>query len=101
MRERVLELIDRNGLGAVVMRRPENFAWYTGGGNSRVEYAAPEGVADVVVTPGAEWVLTSSIEAPRMRAEEAPGFEVVEYAWEEGPARALNELVGDARVGAD
>jgi Xaa-Pro aminopeptidase len=70
MRERLLELIERNGLGAVVLRRPENFAWYTRGGNSRVEYTAPEGVADVVVTPEAEWVLTSRIEAPRMRAEE-------------------------------
>jgi Xaa-Pro aminopeptidase len=101
MRERVLELIERTGLGAVVMRRPENFAWYTRGGNSRVEYAAPEGVADVVVTPDAEWLLTSTIEAPRMRAEEASGFEVVEYPWEEGPADALRELVGDVPLGAD
>ena len=101
MRERVLELMERRGLGAVVMRRPENFAWYTRGGNSRVEYAAPEGVADVVVTPKAEHVLASSIEAPRMRAEETPGFEVVEYAWEEGPAAAVRELVGDETVGSD
>jgi Xaa-Pro dipeptidase len=101
MRERVLELIERNGLGAVVLRRPENFAWYTRGGNSRVEYAAPEGVADVVVTPDADWVLTSTIEAPRMRAEEARGLEVVEYPWEQGPATTLRELVGDVRLGAD
>lgn len=101
MRERLLDLMERRGLGAVVLRRPENFAWYTRGGNSRVEYAAPEGVADVVVTPEAEWVLTSTIEAPRMRAEEAPGFEVAEYPWEEGPAAALRELVGDAAIGAD
>jgi Xaa-Pro aminopeptidase len=101
MRERLLELIERRGLGAVVLRRPENFAWYTGGGNSRVEYAAPEGVADVVVTPEAEWVLTSTIEGPRMRDEETPGFHVVEYAWEEGPAPALRELVGDVSIGAD
>jgi Xaa-Pro dipeptidase len=101
MRERLLDLMEREGLGAVVLRRPENFAWYTRGGNSRVEYAAPEGVADVVVTADGEWVLTSTIEAPRMRAEEAPGFEVVEYAWEEGPPGALRELVGDVAVGAD
>ena len=101
MRERLLELIELNGLGAVVLRRPENFAWYTGGGNSRVEYAAPEGVADVVVTPQGEWVLTSTIEAPRMRAEEAVGFEVVEYPWHEGPTAALRDLVGDVPIGAD
>ena len=101
MRDRLLDLIGRHGLGAVVLRRPENFAWYTRGGNSRVEYAAPEGVADVVVTPEGEWILASTIEVPRMRAEEAPGFEVVEYAWEEGPAQSLRELVGDVPVGAD
>ena len=101
MREQLLELMERRGLGAIVMRRPENFAWYTRGGNSRVEYAAPEGVADVVVTPSGEWVLTSSIEAPRMRAEEARGFEVVEYPWEQGPAAALRELAGERRLGAD
>ena len=46
MREQLLELMERRGLGAIVMRRPQNFAWYTRGGNSRVEYAVPEGVAD-------------------------------------------------------
>ena len=101
MRERVIELMEGHGLGAVVMRRAENFAWYTGGGNSRVEYAAPEGVADVVVTPDADLVLASTIEAPRMRGEEASGFEVVEYPWHEGPAGALRELVADSPFGAD
>jgi antitoxin VapB len=81
---RLGELMERHGAGAVVLRRPENFAWYTGGGNSRVEYAAPLGCADVVVTRDREWVLTSTIEAPRMRAEEVSGFEVVEYPWEKG-----------------
>lgn len=100
-REQVRDLIERTGVGAVVMRRPANFAWYTGGGNSRVEYAAPDGVADVVVTPTAEYVLTSTIEGPRMRAEEAVGIEVVEYAWQEGPAGALEELVGELPLGSD
>jgi antitoxin VapB len=94
-------LLERHGAGAAVLRRPENFAWYTGGGNSRVEYAAPLGCADVVVTRDREWVLTSTIEAPRMRAEEVSGFEVVEYPWEEGPDAALRELVGGSRLAAD
>ena len=98
---RLRELMERRGVGALVLRRPENFAWRTGGGNSRVEYAAPLGAADVVVTPERDWVLTSTIEAPRMRAEEAPGFEVIAYPWHEGPDAALRELVGDARLGAD
>jgi antitoxin VapB len=84
-----------------VLRRPENFAWYTGGGNSRVEYVASLGVADLVLTQDSEQVLTSTIEGPRMRAEEAVGFEVIEYPWQEGPEEALRELVGDLALGAD
>ena len=40
---------------------------------SRVDHVAPAGVADIVVTPEHEWVLTSTIEAPRMREEELAG----------------------------
>jgi Xaa-Pro dipeptidase len=93
--------MERSGAGAVALRRPENFAWYTGGGNSRVEYASPVGVADVVVTAEGEWVLTSTIEGPRMRDEEARGFEVIEYPWEQGPDASLAELVEGRPLAAD
>jgi antitoxin VapB len=99
-RERLQELLERRGLAAVVLRRAANFAWYTGGGDSRVDQASPLGVADVVVTPAGDLVLTSTIEAPRMRAEQAPGFEVVEYTWYEGAEGTLRDLVGGP-VGAD
>jgi Xaa-Pro dipeptidase len=55
----------------------------------------------VIVTPDRDLVLTSTIEGPRMRAEEAHGLEVVEYPWHEGPDRAVQELAGDAPLGAD
>jgi antitoxin VapB len=103
-RERLRELMDRRALGAVLLHRPANFAWYTGGGNSRVDHASPEGAADVVVTADGEYVLASTIEAARMREEQTPDFEVVEFPWEKGPAHpeaALRQLVGDAALGAD
>lgn len=34
---RLRELMERRGIDALLLRRAENFAWYTGGGNSRVE----------------------------------------------------------------
>jgi Xaa-Pro aminopeptidase len=83
-RGRLQELLERHGLRAVVLRRGANFAWHTGGADSRVDQASPLGVADVVVTGAGDLVLTSTIEAPRMRAEQAPGFEVVEYSWYQG-----------------
>ena len=98
---RLRELMERREVDAVVLRRPANFAWYTGGADSKVDHVASEGVADLIVRPHSELVLTSTIEAPRMRAEQTPELEVVEYPWHLDRDAALRELVGDARVGSD
>lgn len=100
-RERVRELFDARGLGAVVLRRPANFSWYTGGADSRVNRVAPDGVADIVVTRDAELVLASTMSAPRMRAEQTPEMEVVEHGWWEDGAVAIRDIAGDAPVGSD
>lgn len=100
-RERLRELLERHALDALVLRRPANFAWYTGGADSRVDHVSPFGVADVVVTADDDFVLTSSIEAPRMRSEQTPQLEVVEYRWYEGPERTLREVTSGGLIGAD
>jgi Xaa-Pro dipeptidase len=100
-RERLRGLMDRLGLAALLMRRPANFAWYTGGADNRVDHTDPLGVAGVLLTREAEYLLTDNIEAPRMRAEETPDLEVVEHPWYEGFAGALGDLVGDAPLGTD
>jgi len=99
--ERVRAAMDRLTLDAVVLRRPENFAWYTGGADNRVDHAAPAGVAAVVVTRHGDHVLTDNIEAPRMRAEQTPTFDVVEYQWHAGPAALVADLAGGSAIGAD
>jgi Xaa-Pro dipeptidase len=100
-RERLRGLMDRLGLAALLMRRPANFAWYTGGADNRVDHADPLGVAGVLLTREAEYLLTDNIEAPRMRAEETPDLEVVEHPWYEGFAGAVGDLVGDSPLGTD
>ena len=100
-RERLHELMERRGVSAVLLRRPANFAWYTGGADSKVDHVSPFGVADAIVTPDSELVLTSTIEAPRMRMEQTPDLEVLEYPWHEGPEAALREATGGASLGAD
>jgi Xaa-Pro dipeptidase len=99
--ERLRLLMERRGLDAVVLRRPANFAWYTGGADTKVDHVAPEGVADLIARSDSELVLTSTIEAPRMRAEQTPGLEIVEHAWHEDRLAALRSIVGAARVGSD
>ena len=97
----VRAVLDDTKLDAVVLRRPENFAWYTGGADNRVDHAQSIGVADIVVTRNGEYVVTNNIEAPRMREEQVPGWEVVEYRWYDGPRDLVAKLAGGAAIGAD
>jgi Xaa-Pro aminopeptidase len=93
--------MERLELGALLLRRATNFAWYTGGADNRVDHASPYGVADVLVTREAEYIFTNNIEAPRMREEQTPGFEVIEHPWYGDEAAAIREVVGDAPLGTD
>jgi Xaa-Pro aminopeptidase len=93
--------LDGTGLDAVVLRRPENFAWCSGGADNRVDHASTTGVADIVVTRTGEYVVTNNIEAARMREEQVPGWEVVEYEWYAGPDDLVARLAGGAAIGAD
>src|ERR671934_2410195 len=100
-RERLLDLMERRGLGGIVLRRPANFAWYTNGADSRVDRSQPWGVADILVTPFGEAVVTTTIEAPRMREEQTPDLPVEEHPWHLPGDAALHELAGGAPPGAD
>jgi Xaa-Pro dipeptidase len=100
-RHNLRETMDRLGLGAVLLGLPANFAWYTGGADSRVDHSVSLGIAAVLVTPDAEYIVSDNIEAPRMRGEETPGFEVVEHPWYEEAAPLYRELSGGAALGAD
>ena len=87
--ERLGDLLERRGIDAVVLRRPANFAWYTGGADTKVDRVASDGspISSSGRTPG--FVLTSTIEAARLRAEQPPALEVVDYAWHEDRDAAL------------
>ena len=96
--QRIRGMMDRLGLGAVVLERPANFAWYTNGADNRVDHASPFGVAGVLLTLEAEYIVTNNIESPRMREEQTPGLEVVEHPWHEDPAPTVKELTGGASL---
>jgi Xaa-Pro dipeptidase len=102
IRDRSLrELMDEWGLGALLLSSPANFAWYTGGADNRVDHGDLVGVASVLVTTDDAYILTNNIEAPRMREEQTPEMEVVEYPWHEESAALLRELTSGAGVGTD
>ncbi len=95
------ELMDSRGVGALLLSSPANFAWYTGGADNRVDHGDPVGVASVLLTGNDAYILTNNIEAPRMREEQTPEMEVVEYPWHEESTELLRELAGDASTGTD
>src|SRR5215203_4691104 len=102
IRDRSLrELMDEWGLGALLLSSPANFAWYTGGADNRVDHGDLVGVASVLVTTDDTYILTNNIEAPRMREEQTPEMEVVEYPWHEESGALLRELTSGAGVGTD
>jgi len=99
--EKLLELMDRRNLGALLLRRSANFAWYTNGADNRVDHASPFGVADVLITHDAEYIFTNNIEATRMRQEQTPSFEVIEHPWYGQEIAAVREVVGEGSLGTD
>ncbi len=80
--------LEAHGLSGVRLRGVDWFAWATCGGSSVVILTTETGVAEVLVTREGAWVLTDSIEAPRMSAEEVPpGLEVWQAPWTTPSAR--------------
>jgi Xaa-Pro aminopeptidase len=77
------DTVERHRLGGIRLRGQDWFAWATCGGSSAVLLASDRGVAEVLATPAGVQVLTSTIEADRLRAEELPEpIEVVPFAWQ-------------------
>src|SRR5918993_5793446 len=95
------ELMDKHGVGALLLSTPANFAWYTGGADNRVDHGDPVGVASVLVTMDDAYILTNNIEAPRMREEQTQEMEVVEQPWHEESTALLWDLTGGGGVGTD
>jgi Xaa-Pro aminopeptidase len=70
-----------NGFDGVWLKRRTNIAWLTDGADVHVDAASTTGVASVLWTPRKKVVLTSNIEAPRLRDEEFQGWEIRAQEW--------------------
>ena len=93
-----------HGLAGVRLRGVDWFAWATGGGSNVVILTTESGVAEILVTEEGAWVLTDSIEAERLRAEEVPAELVVWSAPWNAPAERqafVDEQIAGARLASD
>ena len=102
---RVREYLRASGLAGVLLSRQDNFAWLTAGKDNHVVAGSDVGVASLLVTPDARYVLTSRIEAGRIADEEigGQGWELRPYEWYESGALGVgvSEVVGDSSIAAD
>jgi Xaa-Pro aminopeptidase len=99
-RRRLLDLLDAQALDALVLRRPANLSWYSGGGRFHIVSTPEIAVADLVVTRAGEQLVTTANEAERLREEELGNLsvELVVLPWTQDRREALPT---GARVGYD
>ena len=103
--DRLLGLLEREGLYAVYLKRQDNFAWLTCGG---INYVAvgDMGNCGLLVTLDGLHAVTTNIEAPRMREEEKleeMGFSLHAGVWHdrEFEERTLCAICGEKPLARD
>lgn len=82
---RLVSMLEREGLDAVLLNAQHNFAWLTGGGTNGVDMSRENGVASILVTrSGKRFVLANNIEIRRIIGEEVSKdlFDPIEYPWQ-------------------
>ncbi|MBI5832176.1 MAG: aminopeptidase P family N-terminal domain-containing protein [Armatimonadetes bacterium] len=102
---RVRAFMTRHELEGLVLSRLDNLFWLGCGLDAHVPIAAETGVASLVVTVDRVVLVTTNIEAPRLRDEELHRIGVPLEAvpwWEDRLGARVAELCADAaRVGSD
>src|SRR3954470_10148493 len=77
-----------NGASAARLRGVDWFAWATCGGSSMVILTTETGVGEILITQDRAWILTDSIEAERLDAEENPqDLDIWSAPWNDPAAR--------------
>jgi len=100
---RIRALLARHELDGLLLQRVSNFAWATGGAASYINTASTTGVATLLITPDAHYLITDNIEAPRLEREEhlaEQGWSFQVGPWHE-PSAALARLTAGLKLGAD
>lgn len=103
--ERVRSFLKKNKASAALFGNQNNFSWITGGKDAHVAMATDGAVASILVTQKKIFLLTNTIEAPRMYSEEVSKriFEPLIFPWYEAEkANALlSKVVGKGKVISD
>jgi Xaa-Pro aminopeptidase len=102
--KKIRQILNTDGIEAVRFRGVDWFSWATGGGSSVVIFTNEIGVAEVLITQEKALVLTSPIEARRLKEEELTNdYEVITSPWfdVEGTEKIVRGIVGDSPIFCD
>jgi Xaa-Pro aminopeptidase len=104
---RLVEMLDREALDAVLLNSQHNFAWLTGGASNGIDLSRENGAASLLVTrSGERYVIANVIELERMLAEEvtAEDFHPIGFPWQDGSLliQKARSVIGDGgRLASD
>lgn len=105
--KRVREMLDKEGLKGLLLKKHSNFSWITAGGKSIVTLCMDAGEVAILVTQNGQYAITSIIEQGRMRDEEKLGelgFEIHYHDWYKNESiKIITELAGCSmsEIGSD
>lgn len=83
--DRIVAMLERENLDAVILNSRHNFAWLTGGGSNGVDLSRENGVASLIVTRNRQrYLLASMIEVRRILDEEISeeDFDPIDFTWQ-------------------
>lgn len=101
--QQIEELLTRKQLDALLLQQVSSFAWATNGAASYVNTAVSAGVAKLLITPTARYLITDNIEAPRLSQEEKlaeQGWQFLAADWH-GAGHSVQKLTEGLKLGAD
>ncbi|MCK4244963.1 MAG: aminopeptidase P family N-terminal domain-containing protein [Candidatus Omnitrophica bacterium] len=100
---RVKELLEKEGLDALLLNKQHNFAWFTGGGRNYVFTGTERGAVCLLLTRKEKILIANNIEAPRILEEEIEKdeFDLREFGWHQNQKETIESFIKGKRVGSD
>lgn len=75
--KRLLDFLDLHGFDAAVIGRSDNFAWITGGGDSRVVLSSETGFSYLVISRERKTLVALVADSSKVLIEELEGSDIV------------------------
>ncbi len=102
--DRIKELLQKENLDGIILRKVSNFSWFTGGGKNYVGLNSEDGASSLVITKNKIFLLANNIEAPRILDEEIQNInaEKIVLPWyeDENLVKEAKKIIGE-KIGAD